>query len=1767
MKSVARKPMIVILRYSLCILLFLNITSVFGQNLAQHNWYFGNTKDGIRFNRGNNKAQAVTDQAIPFGAGGSAVATDPATADLLFYTDGVNVYNSCHLLMQNGVGLTGNPSFNQPAVISPVPKQLSKYYIFTNNGSIAASIVDMKAPLLPPLGGIEPASKNSPVAGLTNRSEGMIVIPHSNGDDFWLITHEINTNLYTVSTIDVSGTFTPKSIVALGTPVSVANFSYNHKLKKLAVAVQSPIDNSLILTFNPATGILGFDRLIPNSGVTTGLGPAIYDIQWDMKGGQYLYISRIGEPGIAADVLQYDYNNPTVSLASVLPPSVQSTISKSYGLQLAPDSSIYHLYQSAAGAFFIEKFSKTDTVASGVVKTPQPFGAIDFAGTQFPSFSPQGKVDLNVSFTTAGTCQNNPITFFPNVTPNADSLQWDFGDGGSSKAWSPIHTFAQAQAFNVSLTAFYQGQKKPVTQQVTINPFTLKLQLVQDTTACRDEFPPPRGTATPANQFKVKVKVTQGSASSFNWSNGDLGDTLTPDSAGYYYVVATDATGCSTYAGVNVKEYKLNDQRSNIWYFGNKAGIDFNKNPPEALSNSAMNAPEGCAIVCDRNGKTIFYTDGDKVYDKTNTQIDVGIGGDPSSAQSALIVPVPGDETLYYIFTTQAADKIGTLFEVRYSIFDLKKNGGNGQVTQKNVLLFSKGTERITANGSWIIVHEYGNSTFRTYPISRQGIGEAVYSDIGSVHSIKSLANGQGYMRLGPRGNLAVALSTTTPGASNIIELFQLDNATGIISNFRKVDMNQSSGQVYGLEFSPGGRKLFATINGSPSSIYEYYLDSLDVQPPVLLGVPTQTPSELGALQISPDRRTIYFAIKGSNSLGSIIANEDKIPTSSSAPIFNAPPPLAGGTNSLLGLPNFVQQQGSGFGGPGFTFAGVCLGDTTRFVGTPTDAIDVFLWTFGDGASSSDPSPKHLYATAGPFTVTMQLTNRCGLDTTIVQKIIVNPPAPKSTMPPTSVLCNGPVTLFAYSPTVPPGVNSIWSDGTLGNQVTLSQPGVVSVTNTDANGCKSTAKALVVDNRPIVELGPDLTICEKAIIPDLISNNSGATIVWTANGINTGNNDNTSQIVDTNIPLVPPYTRKYEVTVTDPVTLCQVKDDITYTINVSPSFTMAQVGANPTCNMADGQVSLTLITTNPAGGPYSYDVSGTNVFSSSGIDQVAPSIIGPITGVSAGTVIGIVTDQITGCPSTSSVSLSDAAFTGAAGFSNCNPSTVTVTIPSGSPVAPVLYTFTPIGVTPVIGINFFGPQTGNQAKLPPGKYSIQMRENNGTGCTYSFEQVVNPTSPTVVIMKSDLCVIPANLEAIVTGGTAVSYAWTQTLPDGSIRTFPGNVNPLPIPNPNGTGVYKVVANLDPIGDCQLSNSASIFYEPNVTVDFAQSDACKDQVVLTATTTPAGNFTYRWYKNGNNAIVAGLGKQITVGTADDGATYEVEAVDAFNGCKPRSNPKAVKVNGPPTDIGLSATLACQDDDDPLTVTDPFVITATPTTGVTYKWFRNKVELTGQTSSTLSETRDGIYEVIVNKANTSSCPASKSIEIIKIPLPKGLLDDRAVICTEPPTPETKELNPGVHKTYDWFYQVNITSTKQSKGSTPTITASEPGIYLVDITNPQGCKNTDKIEILNECIPKIVGPNAFRPANAIDAINKDFFVYSFHIDPTAFEISIFNRWGEIVFHSTETGFKWNGSYGGNSGEPLPGGTYAYVITYKSNNQNDPAIKEKRGGVVLLR
>ena len=394
---------------------------------------------------------------------------------------------------------------------------------------------------------------------------------------------------------------------------------------------------------------------------------------------------------------------------------------------MGPDSTIYHIYQATAGGpFLIGQISDTDSLANLVQYNPLAFPGPpppNFNGTQFPSFAPRDTVDINISFTSEGTCANVPTSFFPTVTPPADSLVWNFGDGSGSSEWSPVYAYEAAGTYDVTVTAYLNGQVDSTSLPITIIDFDTQISLVQDTTGCSEDFPYPKKDGVPgctSGCFSVTAQVNGSGTAQLQWYGpsglltGETTATLSPDSAGYYYLTATVGT-CVAYAGVNIKEYLIQDQRANIWYFGNGAGLDFNplpEDPVRAISNTVMNAPEGTATISDRNGQVIIYTDGNTVWNRANAVVATGIGGDPQSTQSSIIIPVPGDETLYYIFTTTAIES--GLYEVRYSLFDLK----SGTLREQNVLLFTRSTERLTASANWLIAHEAGNNSFRAYEIT-----------------------------------------------------------------------------------------------------------------------------------------------------------------------------------------------------------------------------------------------------------------------------------------------------------------------------------------------------------------------------------------------------------------------------------------------------------------------------------------------------------------------------------------------------------------------------------------------------------------------------------------------------------------------------------------------------------------------------------------------------------------------------------------------------------------------------------------------------------------------------------------------------------------------------------------------------------------------------------------------------------------------------------------------------------------------------------------
>jgi len=1737
----------------------------FSQTLSKHNWYFGTTQNSIRFNRVTNVPTLVTNKAVPFGAGGSAVATDPGNGNLLFYTDGNRIYDAQHVAMATDI--IGNPAAKQPAVICPVPKQPGKYFVFTNtanfmaSGAIRVTVVDMNRfgsstfPS-PPFGAVETTvkAKNTLVGGLGNVSEGMIILPHDNGEWYWLITQNVNSSVFNATLIDdnsYSGAIAaPTTSTSPALPaMTVGSMAYHEGLKQLAVAPNDANKNALILNFNEANGTFTFvsSNVIANSAVATTAEPAFYDIEWSGS-GNYIYLSRNGDAGVTGDILQYDVLNPATTITTVFP--TPSTLFRSYGLQRGPDSLVYHLYQQTVGSpFLLGRIEEPEAAGPAATynATPPNFNGIDFGGKGFAAYIPKDTVGLSVDFTSIGTCAKSPTTFHPIISPNADSLVWSIDDTLSS-AWSPKHTFVKAVTVNVKLTAFYRGNSKQIQKSVTIQDFPWTLKLVQDTTACREEFPPKRGSSSP-KQFSVPLTLSGGTGNpTITWSNGETNTkVLHPDSAGYYYVVVTDAGGCSGYAGVTVREYGLQSQIYNKWYFGKNAGIDFTPQPPKPLSESAMDAPEGCAIACDRNGQQIFYTDGSTVWNKKHAVTATNIGGNPRATQSALIIAAPGDETIYYIFTTQ--DLNGTdKMRLNYSVYDIKANAGDGGIVQTGTFMYLKNTERITGTDQALLVHELQNSTFRSYPITGNGIGNPVYTDIGTQHSSAIPHNVDGYMKLGGRNLVAVPIST--PGVSARIEVFKMDT-TGTLTLYNNINLNDNNAQVYGIEFSSSGKKLFASVRytANSSAIYEYAIDSITLAPTFIQKIPVT--ADLGAIQIGPDGQ-IYVAVNnaGNNtSLGTITVVEQRgQPLAKSNFNLNGFA-LAGGTNSWLGLPNFINIFSTPPQAPGLAVTASCSQQPTTFNGAGRDPnIEEYTFTVKDAAGNtvaqSDPQDKfnpQFQATlpAGKYKVTLRLSNRCDASIDFAKDFeVTGPPLNPTTGVP---FCNTPTVTLDANPTNAPNLTYLWTTGETTKTLVVDAVGLYQVTITDDKGCKTTGQFVAADSRPNFDLGPDQTICQNQTVADLNVGNSKMTIAWTVDSAPSGSGS--THPVNTSVLGV----HDYSVRVTDPLTTCFRDDSKVFTINAIPSINFT--GTNPTsCGASDGSVSLTITGASPL---YTYSVNGPGI-GQTVADQTASPPTYNFPGLAAGSYVAVVTDQTSNCSAQKTTGLSDANFNLAASPAppNCDPVSLNITTTLVS--APVTWTAT-------------GPQTFTNTTttspgggfvipdLPQGDYTIEVK--NGT-CTQTVNQTIAPAAKIPVTLTPDLCAMTLTASSTAAGTT--TFDWTKT--DPTVYTGSSNLPTIGIKS-SATPVTFTVIGTNAGAGCPNTQTITLTPGGGILPNLSQTDACKDIVTINAA--PVGNYTYYWYVNGSSTPDPTLsGNAIFADRADDGNTYTVDVYEPVSDCTASGGPLVVDVNGP-VDALLASSLACQDD-------QPIDLTATTTdpTGVSYTWKLDGNPLS-VTTSTISQTAEGSYEVTISKG---SCSAKASLVVKRAPLPFVNLPGSAFICDDPentdPATKSVDLDPGLYLTYEWFKNgVSLNYTDR------VLTADTKGDYKVVISDAFGCKNNDVTKVIADCLPMLNGPNAFVPASQHhntqkpEYTNADFWLFTRFIEDDNFKVFIFNRWGEMVFSSTDRNFKWNGGFNNDISRPLPPGTYSYVVQYVGSYRQGDGVKEKRGGVALIR
>lgn len=310
----------------------------YGQN-QNTKWYFGGN---AALDFVTNPPTILNTNVMSAPEGCSSVAD--TTGNLLFYTNGVTVWNSQHTVIANGTGLFGNISTAQSALIIKQPNSTNLYYIFTMGLSsfslttgLNYSVVDMN--LAAGMGSV--TVKNSPLYNF-HCSEQLHASKRANGIDYWIMIHEgNNTSNYRAYLLTAGGINTVAVVSSIGTSYFGNGFLFGHlKFSHSGQKLASVLNNGLtkiieISDFDNNTGLVS-NPLILNS--QTGA----YSCEFSPDD------SKFYSGGWGAPIIQWDLSlaSPTTILSSsvVIDSHTTTAWGDPYsfaGMQVGPNGKIY----------------------------------------------------------------------------------------------------------------------------------------------------------------------------------------------------------------------------------------------------------------------------------------------------------------------------------------------------------------------------------------------------------------------------------------------------------------------------------------------------------------------------------------------------------------------------------------------------------------------------------------------------------------------------------------------------------------------------------------------------------------------------------------------------------------------------------------------------------------------------------------------------------------------------------------------------------------------------------------------------------------------------------------------------------------------------------------------------------------------------------------------------------------------------------------------------------------------------------------------------------------------------------------------------------------------------------------------------------------------------------------------------------------------------------------------------------------------------------
>ena len=514
-----------------------------------------------------------------------------------------------------------------------------------------------------------------------------------------------------------------------------------------------------------------------------------------------------------------------------------------------------------------------------------------------------------------------------------------------------------------------------------------------------------------------------------------------------------------------------------------------------------------------------------------------------------------------------------------------------------------------------------------------------------------------------------------------------------------------------------------------------------------------------------------------------------------------------------------------------------------------------------------------------------------------------------------------------------------------------------------------------------------------------------------------------------------------------------------------------------------------------------------------------------------------------------------------------------------------------------------GATTQNITGLAPGAYSVTITDANG--CTQVVNATVNALNgPTLTLTSSAdvACAGASDGSATVsaTGGAGgYSYTW-----------LPGNLTGA-TQNNLAAGSYNVTAT---DSDGCPSTLTVVINEPagiDLTITSTPSSCTIDDGSATVVASGgAGGFSYSWSPvAGTNATLSNIGA----------GTYTVTVTDG-NGCSEQSSVNVVSVNGPVITLVSNVAASCNGATDgsatisvsggtpgftynwspsggtnptannlgagtyTVTVIDnagctslfdvvigqPDVLTISGTTtvascanndgaiqtivsggngGFTYTWTPTG---TGANPTGLSS---GVYAVTVTDANGCSAQASFNVGLDNTLLVEIVPDAPVIGIGDEVTLNVTTIPGSTNSTYSWTPSEGLSCNDcPSPIASPSVTTT----YTVTVTDDNGCSGQASVTVFvsepcgSPMVPTIFSPNG-------DGNNDKLCVLGNCI--VEMEISIYNRWGEKVFESTNQNDCWDGTH---RDKQVNTGVFVYKLR-TVNTEGEENIQS--GNVTLVR